>query len=207
MAARLRRMHLTPALVLIVFTALAVLVKLDVWISPTSRYAGSSDAQQMMWFLSWPPFAISHHLNPLLSTYINYPTGFNMLWNTTMPALGLLFWPVTAIWGAVVTYNVIMTAAMALSAFFAFLIVRRYVKNDAACFAGALLFGFSPGVIAQEYGHAQVAFSAVTIPLTLLIVDELLVRQRLPVLLMGALAAVLAIFQFFVFQEFFVTEI
>jgi len=207
MAQWLRRPRFTLPAVLMLFTALAVLVKLDVWASPLTRFTGSADAEQMMWFLSWPPFAVSHHMNPLLSNYINYPTGFNLLWNTTMPALGLLLWPITAIWGAIATYNVIMTAAMALSAFFAFIAIRRYVHNDLAALAGGLLFGFSPAVIAQEYGHAQVAFSAITIPLTLLIVDELLVRQRLPTWLMGVLTAALGVFQFFVFQEFFATEI
>ncbi len=207
MAHWLRSPRFTLPAAFVFFTALAVVVKLDVWVSPLTRYSGSADAEQMMWFLSWPPFAVSHHANPLLSNYVNYPTGFNLLWNTTMPALGLLLWPITAIWGAIATYNVIMTAAMALSAFFAFIAIRRYVHNDLAAIAGGLLFGFSPAVIAQEYGHAQVAFSAITIPLAFLLVDELLVRQRLPTRLMGLLTAALGVFQFFVFQEFFATEI
>src|SRR5207302_7025903 len=111
-------------------------------------------AEQKIWFLSWPPFAITHHHNPLLSTYLNYPDGFNLLWNTAMPAAGVLLWPVTALWSAVATYNVITTVAIPLAAFLAFLAIRRHVDNRAACAVGALLYGFSPAMMAQEFGHA-----------------------------------------------------
>jgi hypothetical protein len=203
----LSRGRITIPAALIVFSGLAVLCRLPVWMHPTVQYSGSADAEQMMWFLSWPAFALTHHLNPLLSTYVNYPTGFNLLWNTSMPVMGILLWPVTAVWGAVVTYNVITTAAMALSAFFAFLAIRRYVHYDLFSAAGGLLYGFSPAMIAQQPAHAQVAFSAVTIPLALLLFDELAVRQRMRWWLLGVLIAGLGVFQFFVFEEFFATEI
>jgi hypothetical protein len=194
------------AAALATFGALAVVVKLHVWTAPTTRYAGSYDSEATMWFLSWPPYALSHLQNPLVTTYLNSPTGFSLLWNTSMPALGVLMWPFTAVWGAVLTYNLITTASMALGALFAFLAIRRYVDDDLAAAAGGLLFGFSPAVVAQQ-SHANVAFCAVTIPLALLLLDELLVRQRWPVWRTGVLIAALGAFQFLVFPEFFVTEL
>jgi hypothetical protein len=193
--------------ILAAYAALAVVVTRPVWMSPTTTYVGTQDAEQDMWFLSWPAFALSHHYNPLLSTYVNYPTGFNLMWNGAVPALGVLTWPINAIWGAVATYNVILTAAMALAAFFAFLAIGRYVPGPAAAATGGLLYGFSPAMIANQHGHAHVAFSLVTIPLALLLVDELLVRQRRPAWLIGMLIAALGVFQLFVFEEFFATEL
>lgn len=195
------------AIAAVAYLAFAVLAKLPVWLSPLDHFGGTADAEQAMWFLSWTPFAVAHHSNPLTSTYLNYPSGINVMWNTAMPALGLLLWPVTAIWGSTVTFNVITTVAMALSAFFGFLAIRRYVGGGLAPALGGLLFGFSPAVVTQDFSHANVAISAVTIPLTLLLVDELLVRQRLRPGVLAALIAVLGIFQFFVFEEFFVTEV
>jgi hypothetical protein len=189
-----------------VYVALALLLHLTVWQSPLSRHLGGGDAELIMWFLNWPAYALPHLRNPFLTTYISYPNGINMLWNATMMAPAVLLWPVTTIWGAVISYNVITTASMALSAFFGFLAIRRYVHGALPAAVGGLIFGFSPAVLAQQ-GHAQVALSAVTIPLALLLLDELLVRQRLPLWLMGGLIGALGIFQFFVFEEFFATEI
>jgi hypothetical protein len=195
-----------PAL-LVLFSGLAVLSKLPVWLDPANMYGGAADGEQMMWFLSWTPFALTHHENPLLSTYLNYPLGFDLLWNTAMPSLAIVLWPVTALWGAVVTYNVITTAAIALSGFFAYFAIRRYVRSDVFAAVGGLLYGFSPAMIAQQPAHAQVTFSAVTIPLALLLFDELVIRQRMRPWLLGLLIGIFGIFQFFIFEEFFATEV
>lgn len=204
---RLNRNRIVLPALLLTFTGLAVLCKLTVWLDPTHRYGGSADAEQKMWFLSWPAFALTHHHNPLLSTYLNYPDGFNLLWNTTMPAVAMLLWPVTALWGAVATYNVITTAAIPLSAFFAFLAIRRYVGNRAACAIGGLLYGFSPAMMAQEFGHATVVLAAATVPVALLLFDELFLRQRLRSWMLGTLIGAFAVFQYFSSQEFLVTEL
>lgn len=192
---------------LIAFTALAVVVKLPVWLSPADHFGGTADAVQTMWFLTWVPAALTMHHNPLITTFLNYPAGINLMWNTAMPDVGILLWPVTALFGATVTFNVITTAALALSAFFAFLVIRRYVPNAFAASAGGLLYGFSPALIPQDFSHANVAASAVTIPLALLLLDELIVRQRMRWWVLGLLIAALGVFQFFLFEEVFVTEV
>ena len=202
-----RRGVLTVPLALVLFLALAVLVKLQVWSSPLHQIQGSQDAEQTIWFLTWTPFAIGQHHNPLITTYLNSPNGVNLLWNTAMPALGVLLWPITTVWNAVLTYNVVTTAAMAVSGFFAFLAIRRYVHGDVAAAIGGLVFGFSPGMIAQDSAHANVVASAVTIPLAFILLDELLIRQRMRAWLLGVLIAALGVFQFFIFTEFFATEV
>jgi hypothetical protein len=202
-----RRGVLTVPLALVLFVAVAVLVKLPVWTSPLHQIQGSQDAQQTIWFLTWTPFAIGQHHNPLISTYLNHPNGVNLMWNTAMPALGVLLWPFTVVGNAVLTYNVVTTAALAVSAFFGFLAIRRYVHGDVAAAIGGLVFGFSPGMIAQDPAHANVVASAITIPLAFMLLDELLVRQRMRAWVLGVLIAALGILQFFIFTEFFATEV
>lgn len=204
---RLRRRPVALAALLTVYLALAVLVKLPVWQAPLTTYGGTADVEQKMWFFTWIPYAISHHHNPLFTTYMNYPAGVNMMWNTPMPAVGLLVWPITATLGPVLSYNVVTTAALALAAFFAFFAIRRYVTSNLAAAFGALLYGFSPGMISQSSGHASPVVSAVTVPLVLLLLDELLVRQRFRPYLLGVLIGSLGILQFFIFEEFFVFEV
>ena len=61
-----------------------------------------SDAVQQAWFLQWVAFALGHGQNPLFSTYLNAPAGVNLAVNTSMPLLGFLGWPVTALSGVTV---------------------------------------------------------------------------------------------------------
>jgi hypothetical protein len=160
-----------------------------------------------MWFLTWTPFALGHAHNPFLSDYVNVPQGINLLWNTSIPAIGVLLWPITVVWGPVLSDNLITAGALALSAFFAFLCLRRYVANDIACALGALVYGFSPYLMAQDVAHAQVVASAVTIPIAFLLLDEAIVRQRMRPWRLGLVIAALGVVQFFIFEEIFVTEL
>ena len=204
------RSRVTLPIAFVAFTVLAVLCNLPVWEAPLHRHvgaAGQSDPLLSMWFLSWTPYALSHAHNPFLTSYVNYPRGVNLMWNASTPALGVLLWPITVIWGAVLSDNLITTASFALSAFFAFVAIRRYVRGDLASALGGLLYGFSPYLMAQDIGHAQVVSSAITIPLAFLLLDEALVRQRLKPWLLGVLIAGLGILQFFIFEEIFVSEI
>lgn len=196
--------------VLGLFMLLAVLYKLPVWLAPLSRYGGVSgqgDPVQTAWFLNWYGFALGHVRNPFVTDYINYPAGINLLWNTSVPALATVLWPVTRVWGAIASYNVITTLDIALASFFAFFAIRRWVSRDTAAFAGALLYGFSPFLVAQNLEHANVGASAAIIPIMLLLVDELIVRQRMRPMLLGLMLAGLGIVQFFVDEEFLVTDV
>jgi hypothetical protein len=205
-----RTARVKPWLALLAFAALAVACKLDVWVSPLTRVsgvAGQVDPFDAMWFLRWTPFAIGHGMSPLTSHYLNYPTGLNLMWNTWMPAVSLLVWPVTALGGVVLADNVVTTAGLALAAFFAFRALRRYVRNDVAAAIGGLLYGFSPYMAAQDASHAQMVAAAVMLPVGLLLLDELVVRQRWDARLLGIAIGAAGVLEFFILEEYFVTEI
>lgn len=201
------RPRLTTLAVFLLFLALSVGLLIDVWRAPLTHIDGTQDALQTIWFLSWPPYALTHHHSPFVSTYMNYPAGINLLWNTSTIGPAILLWPVTTIWNAVLSYNVIMTLSMALAGVFAFIAIRRYVPSALAALPGAAIYGFSPYVMAHVTGHMHSVVSAVTAPLLLLLLDELFVRQRMRAWLLGVLLALLGVFQFFTHEENFVTEI
>ncbi len=118
----------------------------------TRHYFGvTSDPISFIWFLNWWPFALSHGLNPFICKYVWYPAGFNMTWATAVPLLAILLWPVTALGGPVLTYNILMLSAPALAAWTAYLLCRELTANGAASLAGGFLFGFS----APEYWQLQ----------------------------------------------------
>ena len=90
-----------------------------------------------IWFLNWWPFALTHHLPLLFTHYVDYPAGVDLVWKTSVPALGLLAAPFTLRFGAVAVFNVLMIAAPALSAFGLYLAAWELT----GAFAASLLAG------------------------------------------------------------------
>jgi hypothetical protein len=198
---------LTVAAVAAAYALLAVLLTLPVWLSPLDHFVGGGgDPIGTIWGIVWIPFAAGHHLNPLFSDYINAPTGFNMLWKNPETIPMTLLWPVTAVWGPVATYNLVMTGSVVLAALFAFVAIRRYVPGVLAPAASGFVYGFSPYVLGHLLGHANLVTSAITPPLALLLIDELLIRQRLRPRVLAILIALFATLQFFIAQEILLTE-
>lgn len=197
--------RLGAAMALAAYVALAVLLFGSAWRDPFRVTVGiGGDPELFMWLLSWTPFSISHGLNPLLTDYLNYPSGANLMWNTVQLAPGLLLWPLLAAFGPVLTFNALMTLALALSAWCAFLAVRAIVGDSVGAFAGGLLYGFSPYMLGHALGHPNFVICLFP-PLNLLLLYELLVRQRRAPWLPGALLGVLAAAQLVTNEEILFT--
>jgi len=172
-----------------------------VWSShPTSYMQLGGDQWRNVWFLGWLPFALGHAHFPLYSGYVNVPVGVNLLSAAGIPALGFLFSPVTVIWGAIASYNVASTLALASSAMAAYALARRFTTWRPAAFAAGLLYGFSPDLVAQAQGHLNLSFCPVP-PLIFLALHELLVRQAWGAKRTGFLLGVLVTVQFFISSE------
>ncbi len=197
-----------PAVVLAVYVLLAFLLCINAWRAPVATYVGQGpDPIQQMWGIAWVPYAISHALDPLYTHFLNQPTGTDILWSTPTALVVTLLWPITALFGTTVTYDLVITLSLALAAFFAYLVIRRWVPGGVVAPAvGGLMYGFSPFMTGQLIGHYNLVLSGVTPPLALMLADEILVRQRLRPRTLGLLAALLAVVQFFIAQEFLLTE-
>jgi hypothetical protein len=189
---------------LVVCLALSVAMFWHMWQDPTHRLLGSGlgDGALMMWFLRWTPAAIGHGMNPLFSDYLNFPTGVNVMWNTSLLLPGFLLAPITVTWGPVVTFNLLGTLGPALSGWTATLAFRRYVRSGLAALIGGLVFGFSPYMLAQNRGHLQLTLLFL-VPLLFLVVDNILTRQRRAAWVSGAALGILAGLQILVGEEVF----
>jgi len=166
---------------LFIYAIIGILAFLPAWSNSPNRtiqFCGCSDEALQTWYLNWGAFALSHLHNPLFTTWGNYPSGVNMMTNTGMPLLAIIAAPITWIFGAVTTYNVLLCLAMPASAATAFFLIRRWTRYDFASFVGGLFFGFSPYVVGQDIGgHLNLAFVPIP-PLILLALDEIFIRQH-----------------------------
>jgi len=197
----LRPRLLRAALPLSAYLALAVGLFANAWRAPFATIVGyPGDAFQSIWFLRWPGFALTHGLNPLLSTYVNHPHGANLMWNTAIPLVGVVLTPLTLTVGPVFVYNLVMTLALALSAWTAYLAIHRYVTTALAAWLGGLAYGFSPYMMAQSLGHPHLTIAFVP-PLILLALDSLVIRQNRPALFIGIAAGALAALQLWIGEE------
>lgn len=186
---------------LLIYFLIAVALFSSTWIDPAGSLIGTpKDPKLFVWYLGWLPHELTQGHNPLFSDYLSYPTGVNLMWNTSMIFPALVLWPVTAAFGPVVAYNLLITAGLALSAWFGFLAARRFIDNPLACFIAGVLYGFSPALIAQALGHPHVVV-ALFPPIALLLGHEILVRRRMNPVLAGTLAGVAAALQLLTGEE------
>ena len=152
---------------------------------------GVGDPSFFIWQLQWIPFALGHHLNPLVTDYLHYPSGFNLMWNGGIVLPALLLTPVTILLGPLVSYNMLAVLGMWLSGWVAFLAVRRYSRRWLPAAVAGLLYEFSPYMASQIVGHPHM-FVAVFPPLLIIFADEILVRQRHRAWLIGGLLGLAA---------------
>lgn len=158
-----------------------------------------------MWLLRWLPHALGEAQNPLFTHHLNYPDGVNLMWNTAIPLPALVLSPLTLTLGPVFSYNVLVTSAVSLSGWTAYLMLRRYVASRGAAFAGALLYGFSPYVYAHAHEHANLTAVFVP-PLMFVLLDEILVRQRRSAVATGLALGGLAFVQLMISEELLATQ-
>ena len=121
-------------------------------IEPGSQYVGVfNDPQIFIWSFAWWLHAIEHFQDPFVTHAVWAPTGLNLAWVTTVPALSLVFAPLTALAGPVASYDIAAVLMPALSAWTAYLLCRHLTSRFWPSLVGGYLFGFS----AYEIGHVE----------------------------------------------------
>jgi hypothetical protein len=189
------------------YVVLAVVVYWHVWsTNPTSVSQLDGEQFNTLWFLKWAVYAVRHDHNPFFSNFANYPFGINLLNNSSSLFLGGLFSPVTVIWGPVAAFNTLSTLALAGSGTAGYFFIGRFTRWRLAAFIGGLVYGFGPYEIAQSAGHTNLTF-VVFPPLILLVVHEIVVRQRGDAGVWGIVLALLLTAQFFVATEVFASTL
>lgn len=167
------------ALCIVIYFVLSFLADPSVWIhGPTTHLynSGNGDVDEAVWFLAQTPYALVHGINPFANNWLHFPTGVNLVDNTSMPLLGMIAAPVTMLAGPVLSYNLLTLCSFAASATAAMFAVRRWTRWLPAAFLGGLVYGFSPYMVAMGNGHLMTLITPIP-PLVLLMMDRILVRH------------------------------
>jgi len=168
-----------PALCVLIYSVLAAFVYgvHPPATSTTLPPCACGDISSQVWFLAWPAYALSHGLNPFVSSWVDVPHGVNLMNNTANPLLGIIFAPFTDIFGALSTYSLLMRLAFALSGISMCFVLRRWTRWWPAAFLGGLLYEFCPFMVGQSQSHLFLTFVPLP-PLMMALFDELVVLRR-----------------------------
>jgi hypothetical protein len=164
---------------LLLYGLLALVAYLPVWPGNPRRvpWCPCGDTAQSIWFLRWTPFALTHGHSLYASDWIDFPSGFNLAQNVSMPLLGAVGAPLTWLVGPVSTFTFLLWLAIAGSASSCFVVLLRWVQWKPAAFAGGLVYAFGPYMAAQALGHLNLVFLPIP-PILILVLHELIVDQR-----------------------------
>jgi hypothetical protein len=103
--------------------------------------------------------ALSTMHNPFFTDAMNLPSGVNLMSNTSMPLLAVLFAPLTLGLGPLLTYNLLIAAAPVATAAAMMLCLRRIGVGRSASAVGGAAFGFGPAIVQSMLGHLSMALA------------------------------------------------
>ncbi len=192
----------------VTFVGLSFLVTLPLWLGSRPRLPGyGADTALHLWFFSWFPYAISHGINPFVTTIGTYPMTSNLLWNNADLPLGLLSWPLFHLVGAAVAMGIVYGLLLAAAASAMAWQLRRHVRHPSSAWLGGLLFGFSPFAQSEmAAGHLTLVNTA-TLPLGWWVGERALgsLRSRRHRVLWGMAAGGWLVLQYWVGKELLAT--
>ena len=158
-----------------------------------------NDSVEEIWWLAWAAHTFPNVHSLFLAQGQNYPYGQNFGANGSMLALGVLFSPVTHVFGPIVTFDLLLRLGLATSAASMCFVLRRWISWWPAAFVGGLLYGFS--AYSATFGSDLFLIFVPLPPLIMLVLHEMFVRQKWRPELAGIALGLLCVLQFFIWVE------
>lgn len=140
--------------------ALYLAGSIAIWGLPVVGHLGSryvavegGDPDFYRWALAWTPRALAAGESPLFSSLIYAPDGARLAWTALTPGAAIVMWPITAAFGTLVSYNVLMLLAPALAGWAAYLACTRLTQAFWPSLIGGALFAFSTYMAGHMQAH------------------------------------------------------
>lgn len=153
--------------------------------------SAAQDVGQQVWWLALALHDLSHGSWSFFTSAIDHPSGVNLLDNGSMPLLGVLMAPVTAIFGPIASFLLLLRIGHFVSALALYAVARRLGFGVLAAAVAGLVYGFGPAMGPPTAQHAFLVFAPLP-PLMLYIIFRKLTapgRAFRAGLVLGVLAA------------------
>ena len=118
----------------------------------------NNDPTQWMWSWKWFIYAIEHGHNPLLTDRIWTPHIFDLAAVTLAPTTAIPGIPLSALFGPVVAYNLMVFAAPVISGWAAYRLCRYVSGAPWPSVLAGYTYGFSAFEIGHMLGHLNLIF-------------------------------------------------
>ena len=173
---RFWRHHSTDLLILGLFGALSCLYWWPLpWHLRTAQLEWPViDPAFAQWIIGWGARALTHDPWHFFDANMFYPYHHTLAWGDNMFAITLLAIPLIPIFGLLASYNLLLLATSALSAFTLYLLAREIFHNRQAAVVAGIIWGFSYSRYV-EYGHIQI-LALQWLPLAILMAEKLRLR-------------------------------
>lgn len=110
------------------------------------------------WQLTAVEHALTHFQNPLFTHALNAPDGMNLAANPQIIGPAAVLTPITALFGAPVSFALLTTFNLAATATtWRWFLRRHVVRTETAAFVGGLFLGFSPSMMSHSLAHPNLA--------------------------------------------------
>jgi hypothetical protein len=139
----------------VVYLCLAAWLTHNLWPDPSTRAIAQNVNDQTLieWFLGHGVLVWTGDFS-LLTTRLNSPDGVNLMSNASHILHGVIMAPVTVLFGAAVSFALLVALNLAATAAGWYLLLARGLKlNRGAAIVGGLFAGFAPGMISQSNSH------------------------------------------------------
>ncbi|GAA2467452.1 hypothetical protein [Winogradskya humida] len=141
---------------LLSYPVLAVVVMIQLWISPSGRVLASNDDDHgfFLFVLAHGERVVFHGDNPFFTDRMNVPDGVNLMANTSVLALTVPFAPITHFFGPGLSLVLLLTLGLAgTAAAWWWVFTRHFVRSRRAAWIGGLWCGFAPAMVSHANGH------------------------------------------------------
>jgi hypothetical protein len=187
-------------LVGVVYLLIAGYVAIRLWPHPATHSFTLNEPDQVLeeWFLAHGALWWSGDFD-LVTTRMNAPEGINLMANASLIMPGVVLALVTLVFGAPVTFVVLLIGNLAGVAVGWYLLLCRTLRlHRLAAFFAGLLCGFAPGMISQSVAHLSVTSAVLVAPMVWCVVR---MSRGIHPVATGVLLAVLVVAQLLTGEE------
>lgn len=152
---------------LLVFTAVTIILTYPISLHPGTMVNGRpfEDAFESIWYLAWYKQALFDlHVSPLFQPDIFFPFGWDLRFAVLPPLYPILLAPLTALVGAVASYNLTIMATCLVAAYGVYLLSRALGANVWGGILAGIAYAFYPQRVVYFAGHLNFLLATMCLP-------------------------------------------